>query len=440
LKYFCGLKWSYLPFLIIAVGVILRVYLLMNVDNSAYQHDFKGHKNAILYYADNGVDMPQADKSLQFPQQPLYYIISAQIYNLSEALGYTEHDATYIVRSFSVFYALLWMLMGYLLVRLFTKENLYVSIFMAFLAFTPSFVFLGARVNNDTLNALFGIAALYWVLSYFKHPTPKSFLYTMIVIVLAVLTKISSLLFALMFLTVLFIHYFYYTKKSDSHFEINTIKKRVFVLSVAILFIFGLSIVKVYIPTLGEFRFVNSYLYANQVIPSLDLFYFFTFNWFDLISEAQSYVFGADDVRFSLFTYQYGTLFTGEYSYSKFYKSGTFFKLNTQLIYLFGIIYVVGFTVYIYLFKKLRPLAKLLIFPVLINMFLIVKFLTSYWDICNSDFRYYSPVFGAIGLIFVLGLKEAVKTRDILKYVLIMIVIPFYILQIHWIVYLVNVK
>ena len=438
LKLFSRSKWHYLPFLIIAIGVILRVYLLINVDNSTYQHDFKGHKNAILYYADNGIDMPQANKNLQFPQQPLYYLISAQIYNISEALGYSENDSIYIIRSFSVFYALLWMLAGYLLVRLFTKDNLYVSMFIAFLALTPSFVFLGARVNNDSLNALFGMAALYLILSYFKHPTARSFFGASTIIVLAVLTKISSLLFALLFLMVLFLHYFSYSKESSFYFKTDVIKKRIFGLSLAILFVFGLSLVKVYIPVSGEFKFVNSYLYANQVIPSLDIFYFFTFNWLELIREAQSYVFGADDVRFSLFTYQYGTLFTGEYYYGKFYKPGTFFKLSTQLIYLFGIIYVIGLAAYIYFFKKLRPIVKLLIVPVLINAVLIVKFLISYWDVCNSDFRYYSPVFGAIGLIFVLGLKEVVGVKNKLKYPLVAIAVPFYISQIYWIVYLAN--
>lgn len=433
-------KWLYaLPFIIIFIGVMLRVNLLVNTNNDMYQHDGLGHKEMIEFYAKNGLDFPQPDKALQAPQQPLYYIISSTIYSTSISLGFTQDDAFYAIRSVSVLYAFGTMVVGYFLVLLFTRKRAYVSMFVAFLSLTPSFVFLGARINNDSLNALIGIMILYFTLSYFKHPSQKKFIYLLMLIPIAILTKISSLLFALMLLFVLFLHYFYYAKKTDRLFNKSVIEQRAFMLSLSVIFVFMLALLKAYIPSLNEFVFVNSGLYSRQILPALDLTYFFSFNWFDLIKEAQSYVFGKDSIRHSFLTYQYGTMLTSEYTYSQYYTSGSFFKLVTQGIYLFGIIYVIALMAYLVRFKKLTPLKKLLIFPVVINLLLVIKFLSSYWSICNSDFRYYTPIFGAIGLIFVLGTKEILEFAPKLQKPFTIALVLFFTLQIIWSLYIVKV-
>jgi len=434
-------KWLYyLPFAIIVVGMLLRINLLVNTNNSLYQHDLDGHREMVIYYANNGVDVPQADKTLQAPQQVLYYLIAAPIYNISKALNFKEHEAFFTIRSLSVGYALGVLVFGYLLIQLFTRKRLYISLFMAFLSFTPYFVFMGAQINNDALNALLGMMALYFILSYYKHPTLNKFSALMLIIPLAILTKISSLLFALTLLVVLFLHYFYYASKTSSLFSKSLIEKRVLILSILTMFVFSLALLKSYIPILGEFRFVNSYLFSNQVIPALDLGYFFSFHYFDLISEGQAYVFGENSIRFSFLTFQYGSMLTGEYGYDKFFASGSFFKLMTQGIYIFGIIYVIGFIAYILSFNKQTPLAKLLLFPVIINMLLIIKFLSDYWNVCNSDFRYYSPVIGAIGLIFVLGIKAILERHKGLEKSFIVVATLFYTLQITWSLYIVHVS
>jgi hypothetical protein len=428
---------TYLPILIIIVGILLRLHLVNSVPNSMYQHDYAGHKAAILYYSENPFTMPQADKNLQFPQQPLYYISTGIIHNIGVSIGFQEKDTFFAMRIFSVFLSLITLIIGLRLVKIYTSNTLSINLFIAFLALTPSFIFMGARVNNDILNMTLGIASVYLISLYYLKPIFKYFFIIMILIILSLLTKISSLLFAIWLIFIMFIHHYKYQRFSSIQM---VLQKRFFWIGIVVLFFFGLSVLKVYLPTTGELRFINSALFSGQIIPRLDLSYFTTFHWFDLIKEAQSYSFGSDDIRFSFFTYQYGTMLTGEYIYAKYFAEGGLFKLSTQIIYILGIIYVLGLALYLYSFHRFSTIKKLLVIPLLINMLLIVKLLTDYWDVCNSDFRYYSPIFSTIGLIFVLGLEQIHQKYPRGKTILISISIVFFIIQIYWILKLISLS
>ncbi|RLA72626.1 MAG: hypothetical protein DRG24_02370, partial [Epsilonproteobacteria bacterium] len=153
--------WKKLPFIIILAGIILRLLFLVYIPNTMYQHDMGGHVDSIHYFSERPFEMPQADKSLQFPQQPLYYWMSAIVYSVSADFGFNEHDRIYSIRVMSVVFSIFWLFVGLKLIQLYTRKRLLINIFMAFLSFTPSFVFLSTVVNNDALNALLGIVSIY---------------------------------------------------------------------------------------------------------------------------------------------------------------------------------------------------------------------------------------------------------------------------------------
>ncbi|HHD72878.1 MAG TPA: hypothetical protein ENL02_03075 [Epsilonproteobacteria bacterium] len=385
----------------------------------AYQHDMKGHIDAIHYYSKYSIELPQPDKSLQFPQQPLYYYAAAMVYTASKAMGFNEHDAIYSIRVMSVVFASAWLLLGWGLVRIFTKRVLTVNLFLAFLAFTPSFIYLGGVVNNDALNALLGMASLYFVSLFYYQKKRKWFALSTLVILLAMLTKISSVLYALFFVAVLLVLYFKDTSRRERY------QNEILVFGLAVLFVFGFALFKAYIPADGEFRFVNSGLYGGQVIPKFGVEYFLTFHLPALLEAAQSHVMGPDIIRFSLPTYFYGTLFLGEFDFSRHFSGGSLFRVWSQLIFLLGLLYAVGIAGYVYFYKRLSVLLKLIVIPVAINFALIIKFLLSYWVVCNSDFRYFTPTFGAIGLMIVLGLEQGwVKWPKMKKQILVTAVLP----------------
>lgn len=396
-------RWKDFPLFLIIVGLGLRLLLLNVESNSSYQHDFGGHVAFIHYFAMYPFEIPQVDKSLQFPQQPLYYLTAAAVYSLSTALGYNDYEALFAVRSLSVLFALLFMFIGWKLVRLYTRNVLTVNLFVGFLALTPSFVFMGAVINNDALNALLGIWALYEISAYVKRRCAHHFWLASVAVLLAMLTKISSALFAIYFVVILLTLYYAYTDEKE------VTRKRILIFGLGVLFVFGFALLKAYIPTNAELRFVNSGLYSNQVIPQLDFGYFFSFHWFKLIAEAQAHVMGPAEIRFSLPTYMYGTMLTGEFDYAQRFVVGTFFKFSTQLLYLLGILHVIGFIAYVYFYRSMTRMQKMLIVPAAINMLLIIKFLSDFWVVCNSDFRYFTPTLGAIGLIFVLGIERVIN-------------------------------
>lgn len=424
--------WSVLPYAIIAAGIALRLFYLVNVPNTTYQHDLQGHLEAIHYYMQHPLEMPQADKSLQFPQQPLYYWLAAAVYSVSMELGFGKDDAVFAIRTMSVVFSVFWLFLGLKIVRLVTRRRVLINVFMAFLSFTPLFVIMGAFVNNDSLNMLLGTAAVYSIVVYYKTKGIKAFVWSFVIVNLALLTKISSLLYAVFFAVVLLTMYMQDAGASRRY------RRQLLFFGTSVLLVFGFSLLKVYLPATGEFRFVNSALYGNQIIPGLDLGYFFTFHWADLIEHAQATVLYTDTIRFSLPTYFYGTMFLDDHIYKALYAKGGIFKLSAQLTYLFGAMYIVGWLAYAFFFRRLGTMQKLLAVPVAINAFLIIKFLNDYWVVCNSHFRYFSPTFASVGLLWVIGLEQLRNRWPDVERVIAYVAVPFFAAQIYWTVRLVG--
>lgn len=424
-------SWKYLTYVIIAIGIMLRVYYLISIPNDKYQHDYSGHIQSIEYYAQHPFTLPQADKSLEFPQQILYYELSGVVYNLAHLAGLSNENSFFVIRVMSLFFSIIWLLLAFSLAKIYLKNSFSINAFMAFMAFTPSFIILGGSINNDTLNALLGIWALYEVSVYFTTKADRHFWLASLAIALASLTKISSLLFAIYFVMVLLVLYYKYNDFKQ------VIKNKIVIFGLLIVFIFGFALFKAYIPTTGEFRFVNSALFSNQIIPAFNLNYFFSLHWLELVKDGQSYVFGDTEITHSLPTYLFGTMFTGEWDFSKYFQAGHYFQLASQLLFLIGIIYIVGMLSFFYHFKQLSQLYKLLLIPIIINFLLIVKFLSDYWVICNSDFRYFTPVIGAIGLVFVIGINILSHRFRWIKKIMVYAITLLAINEIYWIISLI---
>lgn len=427
-----GWSWHYLAYGIVALGIALRALLYAEVSLDMYQHDLDGHKEAIRYYAAHPFDLPQPDKDLQFPQQPLYYLSSGVVYNAALASGFHDGEAMQAVRALSLLYSALWLLIALALARLYLSSALAVNLFMAFMAFTPSFIFLGGVINNDALNAVLGIWAFYEIGAYLQRRYKRHFWRASLAIALAALTKISSLLLALYFVAVLLLLYY---RVRDIRLRI---KSEILIFGLMVLLLFGFALIKSHIPANEEFRFVNSALYGNQVIPALDLGYFASFHPLALLEAAQSHVMGSNAVRFSLPTYLYGTMMIGEFDYARHFTQGGFFKLSSQLVLLFGMLYVVGGIGLAYAWRTLVIDYKMLLVAVGLNMVLVVHFLSGYWVVCNSDFRYFTPTIGAIGLLIVLGLEALWERFVWLKSKIIWSAVVLAVAEGYWVVTLIR--
>ncbi len=89
-----------------------------------------------------------------------------------------------------------------------------------------------------------------------------------------------------------------------------------------------------------KFYFVNSAKFPRQTIENLNSEYLFSFNFLELLKQGFSYLFGADEVRFSLPTYQFGTMLFGEFDYRYFVQKEPNITILMRSIIILSTIYI----------------------------------------------------------------------------------------------------
>jgi hypothetical protein len=123
-----------------------------------------------------------------------------------------------------------------------------------------------------------------------------------------------------------------------------------------------------------------------------------------LLQAGSSYVFGEDSIRYSFLTYQYGTMFFGEFDYSYFLQRSQPLQFVMQAVLFLGLLYLLGFLIFIWNLNKVSRLQLLLFTTFLLNFLLILKFIFTYPAICNTDFRYFVTSFPLIAWFMAHGL------------------------------------
>lgn len=394
---------SKLPLLIVLVGAVLRVMLFATYGNKHYQHDYHSHIEYIKFVANN-LTLPEPQKSLQFPQQPLYYITTAALYNVAQFFGAEHAGAMKVLGVFSIFASFMFLWGAYRIAYLIFKKNHLRIIFLGIISLTPSLIYLAARINNDVLVAVFSIWAIYYMFKYFNFTQSNKHFYKMLAfLVLAVFTKLSSA--AVPFSIFIFLLYRAFTnpaKKESSQKEL----KRFAWFSVAFTIVFSIIFFRAYIPEKGEFLFILSAAFKNQTIESVDTRYFMSFNFLSLFDNAQSHVFGNDEVRFSYPTFQFGTAFFGEYNYTRLHQEHGVTKPLMRAIYLFGLVLLVSFLGYFAFASSMPFIYKGMILMPALNFILNAFAIYEYPSVCNSDFRYHIAIISIFVAIISFGFDK----------------------------------
>ena len=395
---------------ILFAGVVVRIAYFQKYGIMVFQHDWHGHIAFIKHIAQNWTLPPIPTKSLEYPQQPLYYLITGGIYSLLQKIGFNSDDAIYGVGYFSLFCSIIFLYYSYLFSKLLTK-NLWVQMVVTlFVSLTPSIVYLSARINNDSLVLLLSILALYYIIKSYQYSFDKNFYIALLATTLLFLTKISAFGVELLFFILLVIEYY-----KANYTQEKIIRKKLYLFSIVGIFLLCFTLLRVYLPLEEGFHMVNSAKFPKQTIESLDINYFLSFNIIELISKGYSYVFGEDNIRYSFLTYQYGTMFFGEADYSYFINRSSSLLITMQTILTLGLLYLIGFISYIIHLRHQSLLYKILFAILSINVILIIKFLWDYPSICNSDFRYFVPSFIILGVIFARGLEQ-IRSIKIVKW------------------------
>ena len=385
--------------IVLLIGLIIRFFYQEKYTVMLFQHDWQGHIEMIKYLADTW-SIPLPNKGLEFPQQPLYYVVTAGIYSFATSLGSSDKMALEYIGYFSFICSTLFLVYAYKFVALLSKSKRVQTIAMIFLALTPSIVYISARINNDSMVMALASMSLYYVVKSYQSDFKESFFVALLVSSLLFLTKISALSIELLFFALLILSY-----RNSLNQENNQLKQKIYIFGLTGMFLLTYTLWRVYLPLDNSFHMVNSSgAYPGQILPPLDLHYFGTFNIFSLFEQSYSYVFGEDSVRYSFLTYQYGTMLFGEFDYTFFINKAPYMREIMQSILLLGLLFMVGFLIFIFQLYKASSLKKILFATLLINFLLIVKFMFDFPSVCNTDFRYFVPSFLLFAYMFAQGI------------------------------------
>jgi len=409
-------KVSKIAMVIILIGITLRVLYFKKFGVMLFQHDWQGHIDLIEYLAQNYSIPSIPNKGWEYPQQPLYYIITAIIYKLSGGnliyIGY-----------FSIFSSIIFLVYSYKLLRVLTTNRYVLYIALLFLTLTPSFIYMSARINNDVLVSALSVVSIYYIVKSYQNHFKKYFFTSLIFTTALFLTKISTATIELLFFGLLLLNRDY--------------KYQRYIFATVGVILLTLTLWHLYHPLLEKFYFVNSAKFPNQTIENLNRDYFFSFNILELINQGCSYVFGDDRVRFSFPTYLFGTMVFGEFDYKYFISKSSYLTILMKAILAGAIVYIIGFIGYIIFIYKENLIQKALFGVFLVNLLLILKFLIQYPSVCNSDFRYFVGSWTIIGYIVAKGLVNLFFNKYI-KYSILIVVGLLSTLEIIFILTILN--
>jgi len=420
----------YLPLFIIVVGILLRVIYVLKFGYSAYQHDQSGHIEFIKFFAEH-FSLPEPMKGWSYSHQPLYYIISGFLYFISHNLLHlTEQISLSVITWFSLILTSISLIISYKFIKLFTDKKFIINVFLGFLSFTPSFIYLSGRINDDVFAYFMSVITLFFLSKFFYEKTTRLFYITLVLTILSILTKLNGVIFSLLFLIILILQYIQKLKNKQ---EVKAMKIQIFILSLLTIFVVGGVFLRAYVPHKKDFHFVSTNLSGPLKYEEMYSGFYIR----DLVSMGQSFIWEKENtnVKYSIPTYQYGTLFFGEYDYNQLFKKFGLLKSISSGTYVFGLIYILGIFYFFYRWKHQKLLHKLFIIPLILNIFLILFLIKKSPFICSNDFRYYAPVFTIISLVISYGLYEFKKR---IKIDLVSVpVLMIFILNIFWIISLI---
>ena len=244
--------------------------------------------------------------------------------------------------------------------------------------------------------------SLYYIVKSYKNKFEHGFLIALISISLLFLTKLSAAAIELLFFTLLIVVYYH----SDESIVKKQSKQRLIIFSILGVFLLGFTLLRVYMPLENDFHLVNGAVFPGQELTLPYVEYFSSFNIKDLITTGQSYIIGVDSIRHSFITYQYGTLFFGEFDYIDYVISTHYISQIMQLIYSLGLVYIVGFISFCFYLYREPIVNKALFAVVVINFILILKLLITYPSICHTDFRFFVSAFPIIAFVLAQGLEK----------------------------------
>ena len=185
--------------LMFVCGFALRLCYAVRYGYSVNQHDVEslqssGHLSYIYTIAETGA-LP-ASNSWQFSHPPLHHFLAACAVKLSLACGFTLERGFENIQLLTVFYSSMTMLAGYSMCRLCKIRGTNLCFCALLLAFHPIFSILAGSINNDILMIMLSMYAVVFLMKWYRLPKVKYAIICGAFCGLAMMTKVSAALIA----------------------------------------------------------------------------------------------------------------------------------------------------------------------------------------------------------------------------------------------------
>lgn len=405
-----------IPFVFYMLGfaILLRIYYFVDMGYISFQHDYQGHIEFIKFFADN-FTLPLPHKGWEYPQQPLYYMVSGTVFAIARGFGLSDWHSLWGVGWVTVILNSVSLIFAYRLVRLFTSNVLMQNLTMAFLCFTPSLIYMSTRISNDPFAASFSIIALFYIFSSYQYDFKRYFFTALFWCTALFMTKISAVAIELVFFILIVVKYHALNneqRKREGLIDKKGMNEKIVWFAMVGIVALSFTLYRAYYPAAGEFHLVNSGIWPGQDLRPLGLDYLFSFNFLELLQAGQSLI-GDNDIdaiTHSFPTYQYGTMLFGEFGYEYWQKKNLLLFPLQQFIIAVGLIVPIGWLAFCFLQKK-RFFDWLLILIAITTLILILKFIFAYPSVSNTDFRYHVASFFALALFFAYGITCLASLR-----------------------------
>ncbi|HUB68379.1 MAG TPA: hypothetical protein VL981_12915 [Candidatus Methylacidiphilales bacterium] len=391
--------WRGLTLLFIS-ALVIRFYHLASHHWIEYMHDSASHA-AYVEYLRLHYRLPPVDEGhLEYPQQPLYYLLAMPFYQTDKnwdqnldnlaPLGFCLSTAALSFVFFSLRYLSSWPL----------RYGVFV-----FFAFTPAFVLASSCVGNDVLGVFWGAFYFFCILRFNRNPRAiRYFILTIGTLVAALLTKLNGVILFVALPWLLW-------RRAQHDISWKQTATRFAVITLMMALLGGGILYRAWSPAHRQFIFAHSWIWDYMAIHENSWVYALRFDLSGLISAGQTTTTNVtpDEVRFSFPSWEYGNMLLGEYEYNNdpvlLFYSRQLIVAGTSL--LFGLVL---FTIGAFLSRPVWPWQEIIslnrtaLLLIVGSSCLILAFVHWAPVMCSADYRYQCSTFPWMGYAMARGL------------------------------------
>lgn len=212
-----------LIYLIIIIGVILRIMYIICTPITIRQHDVEtldssGHLKYI-YILYNERHLPNTNE-WQFYHPPLFHLLAAICLKINNLFNIPLERSFEGIQVLTTIFSSLIMIVVYKITTKFKIDEKYKLLINAFIAVYPTFIILSGSINNNCLTVFLQFLIIWYLIKWYENDSWKNSIILGLITGLCVMTKLNG---AIMSIPILFtfikriIDYYKNNKKNYYH-------------------------------------------------------------------------------------------------------------------------------------------------------------------------------------------------------------------------------